>query len=154
MRIQLALYKGPPRNDVGHTLSHYAIRAWTWSRWSHAELVIDGVCWSSSARDGGVRHKAIDLQSGRWDVVDLYLPREREAHALAWFELHQGQGYDYLNIGRYVLPLLGQARNRWVCFEAIGAALQLAGPHKLTANDLAAWAAMYAMPPSAGPDDF
>jgi hypothetical protein len=153
MRLQLALYKGPPRDDWAHTLSHYGIRVWTRSPWSHAELVIDGVCWSSSARDGGVRPKVIDLASGRWDVVELYLPADQAAYALAWFQLHDGDKYDYLNIGRFVLPILGHDRDRWVCFEAIGAALQLAAPHKLTANDLAAWAALFSMPPGAGPED-
>lgn len=140
MRCQIAFYKGPPHDDWAHTLSHYGIRVWTWSRWSHAELVIDGVCHSSSARDGGVRSKVIDLASGRWDVVDIDLPTQVVVAALLWFQVHDGEGYDYLNVGRFVLPLLGQDRNRWVCFESIGAALGLAGAHKLTANDLHTWA--------------
>lgn len=139
MRLQLALYKGPPVDDWAHTLSHYGIRVWTWSRWSHAELVIDGVCWSSSARDGGVRRKKIDLASGRWDVFELHVPEAQAQVALQWFLAHQGQGYDYLNIGRFVLPILGQDRDRWVCFESLGAAFGMAGAHKLTANDLRAW---------------
>jgi len=140
MTIQLALYKGPPRDDWAHTLSHYGIRVWTWSKWSHAELVIDGVCWSSSARDGGVRHKKIDLASGRWDVFELDLSDDEIARALAWFVKNNGKGYDYLNIGRFVLPILGQDRDRYVCFESIGAALCFAGAHRLTANDLYEWA--------------
>lgn len=140
--VSIAFYKGPPRNDLLHTASHYAIRLWTWSKWSHAELVIDGVCWSASARDGGVRHKTIDLDSGRWDLVSLPLTDDDVGRALGWFLLHEGDGYDYLNIGRFVLPLLGHERNKWVCFEAIGSALGLAGTHKLTANDLFHWAVM------------
>lgn len=153
MEVKLALYKGPPRNDLMHTAGHYAIRAWTWSQWSHAELVIDGVCWSSSARDGGVRPKTIDLGSGRWDVIELHLPPERAAAALAWFQTHEGDEYDYWNIGRFILPLIGHERDQWVCFEAIGAALQLAAPHKLTANDLAAWAVLFSAPPGASPEE-
>lgn len=143
MSVTLCLYKGPPkRGDWLHTLSHYGIRLWTWSKWSHAELVIDGMCWSSSSRDGGVRFKHIDLESGRWDLVSLPLSEDEVSRALAWFLKHEGQGYDYLNIGRFVLPLLGQERDKWVCFEAIGAALGLAGTHKLTATDLFHWAVM------------
>lgn len=140
MRVQLAFYKGPPRDDWVHTLSHYGIRVWTWSRWSHAELVLDGVCWSSSGRDHGVRRKEIDLASGRWDVVDINITDDRAIRALAWFVLHEGDGYDYRNIVRFVFAPTGQDRDRWVCFEAIGSALGLAGAHKLTANDLWAWA--------------
>lgn len=140
MKVSLALYKGPPHDDWVHTLSHYGIRVWTWSKWSHGELVIDGVCWSASARDGGVRPKQIDLTSGRWDVFELDLSEDEVTRALAWFLLHEGDGYDYRNIGRFVAPFLGQDEDRWVCFEALGAALGMAGAHKLTANDLHAWA--------------
>lgn len=144
MSITLALYKGPPkRSDWLHTLSHYGIRLWTWSKWSHAELVIDGVCWSASSRDGGVRRKFIDLNSGRWDLVTIPLAEQETGRTLGWFLKHEGQGYDWLNIGRFVLPLLNHERDRWVCFEAIGAALGLAGTHKLTANDLHKWAVQW-----------
>lgn len=135
--VSLAFYKGPPHNDWVHTLGHYAIRLWTWSKWSHAELVINGVCYSSSARDGGVRAKVIDLNSGRWDVVSIQCD---EQAALRWFAEHDAQPYDYWNIGRFILPLIRQERDQWVCFESIGAALGFAGAHKLTANDLWQWA--------------
>lgn len=141
MTATLALYKGPP-SGLLNKIGHYAIRLWTWSKWGHAELVIDGVCWSASARDGGVRQKSINLDSGRWDLVTLPLTDDEVIRALAWFLKRDGDGYDYLNIGRFVLPLLGHDRDRWVCFEAIGAALGLAAPHKLTANDLFHWAVM------------
>lgn len=138
---QIAFYKGPPSSkDVWHVISHYAIRLWTWSRWSHAELVIDGVCYSSSRRDGGVRSKVIDLASGRWDLVDLPIPEEDVSRALAWFLSHEDDKYDDRNILRFVLAPVGHSQNRWVCFESIAAALGLAGAHKLTANDLYLWA--------------
>lgn len=140
MSTQLAFYKGPPRNDLLHTISHYAIRFWTWSKWSHAELVIDGVCYSSSARDGGVRSKVIDLTSGRWDVVDVEIDKD---HALAWFLTNNGDKYDWAGIWRFVIPFLPQGKRRWFCFEAIGSALGFAGAHKLTANDLYNWAIQY-----------
>lgn len=140
MRLQLALYKGPPRKDVGHTLSHYAIRAWTWSRWSHAELVIDDVCWSASARDGGIRDKVIDLNSGRWELVDFpATPAEREA-ARSFFRANRGRKYDWAGILRFVFPFLPHSKSRRFCFEAIGDALGLAATHKLTAKDLYRWA--------------
>lgn len=140
--VAIAFYKGPPRNDWWHTASHYAIRLWTWSRWSHAELVIDGWCYSSSARDSGVRRKQIDLTSGRWDLLSLNLTEQQVSRALAWFLQHEDDMYDYLNIGRFILPIIGHERDRWVCFEAIGESLGLAGTHKLTANDLHRWAVM------------
>jgi hypothetical protein len=138
--MKLAFYKGSPKNDWLHTISHYGIRLWTFSKWSHAELVIDDICWSSSARDGGVRSKQIDLNSGRWDIIDLNVPESLEQQALAWFHKHNGAKYDYRNILRFVFTPTGHDKNKWVCFEAIAEALNLAGSHKLTANDLYEWA--------------
>ena len=140
MKTALAFYKGPPRNDWLHTISHYAIRLWTWSKYSHAELVIDGICYSSSTRDGGVRSKRIDLSSGRWDVVEMPLDRFREDDALSWFLINNGDKYDWAGVWRFVFPFLPQSEKRWFCFEAIGSALGMAGAHKLTANDLHRWA--------------
>jgi hypothetical protein len=70
MTLRLALYKGPAQ-DLAHKIAHWAVCLFTGSPYSHCELVINGVCRSASARDGGVRGKVIDLHSGKWDVVEL-----------------------------------------------------------------------------------
>jgi hypothetical protein len=138
--VQLALYKGPPRYDWRNILFHYAVRLRTLSEWSHAELVINDVCWSSSGRDGGVRSKVINLNSGRWDVLDLNLTDGQAAKALAWFKAHEGEGYDWLGVLCFILPFVKQERKRWTCFEAIGEALEMENSHCLDANDLFDWA--------------
>jgi hypothetical protein len=137
MHAQIAFYKGPPVGDWQHTVSHYSIRVWTLSKYSHAELVIDGWCYSSSARDGGVRRKLIDLTSGRWDVVDIECDTDA---VLAWFLQHDGENYDWAGICRFVVPFLPHRQNQWFCFEALAAALGQAAAHKFTANDLVYWA--------------
>lgn len=86
--MHLALYKGPPTGYLIHTMSHYATRLWTWSKYSHAELVIDGMCYTSSIRDGGVRVKLIDLNSGRWDSVPITSNSKVKSRAVAWFAEH------------------------------------------------------------------
>lgn len=65
MTVQLALRK----NDTRITAK--AIQRWTNSIYSHCELVVGGVCYSSSAMDGGVRGKKINLDPEKWDVIDL-----------------------------------------------------------------------------------
>ena len=75
----------------------------------------------------------------RWGAARAAFDAGQAQAALQWFLAHEGQGYDYLNIGRFVLPFVGQDRDRWVCFESLGAAFGMAGAHKLTANDLRAW---------------
>lgn len=135
MSMQLALYKGPPSSLI-HNISHYITRLWTWSKYSHAELVIDGKCYSSSARDGGVRGKEINLSSGHWDVFDITNNEEIKHKALTWFLDHDGDNYDYRNVIRYVFPFIGHNRNQWVCYEAVGAALGISRPQVLTAEKL------------------
>lgn len=139
MRCAIALYKGPP-GPLLRRIGHYAIRLWTWSRWSHAELVIDGLCYSSSMMDGGVRCKRIDLDSGHWDVVPLGLTDAQITKALLWFAAHEGSGYDLGNIARWVFPFIPQHPAQYVCYEAIGEMLDMAGAYRLDADDLHDWA--------------
>jgi len=139
--MKLALYKGPP-TDWQHKIAHWAVCTATGSIYSHCELVIGGVCWSASARDGapgkrnGVRGKVIDLASGRWDVIELPADLD-EAAALAWFQAHNGSRYDWAGVFRFVLPLLPHRQDQWFCSEACGAALGIANPHELSPATLA-----------------
>lgn len=133
--LRLALYKGHPKGLL-NTIGYWSIRTWTWSKWSHAELVIDGTCWSSSARDSGVRRKTVDLTSGKWDVFELTDNKQVKAKALAWFVEHENDPYDYRNIVRFVLPFIGHNNKHWVCFEAVGEALGIKDSHKLDADKL------------------
>lgn len=142
-QVAIAFYKGPPVNDIVHSISHYTTRFFTWSKWSHAELVIDGICYSSSVRDGGVRSKIIPLNTGRWDIVKFELPEQVIEQAISWFDSNKDAKYDWRNIFRFVFPFIGQDWNRYVCYEAIGEALGFAGAYRLTANDLYKWAKKY-----------
>jgi hypothetical protein len=63
--VQLATYKG--KGLVGNAL----IRWWTGSHYSHCELVVDGMCYSSSVMDKGVRSKEINLKDGNWTLINL-----------------------------------------------------------------------------------
>ena len=89
-RVQLASRKNDTR------LSARAIRWWTNSIYSHDELVVDGVCYSSSAMDGGVRAKVINLNPDKWDVISL--PWADAARVLAHYEKTQDDRYGWLGI--------------------------------------------------------
>jgi hypothetical protein len=92
MKVQLALYKG--KGLIGNAL----IRWWTGSQYSHCELVVDGICYSSSLMDKGVRKKVIDLKPENWDLVDL--PSYLAPGVLEYFELTKGQKYGWLDLIR------------------------------------------------------
>lgn len=62
--MYLAAYKNGTR--IGDKLIH----SWTNSIYSHCELVIDDIFYSSSIMDGGVRSKKINI-SNHWDLIEL-----------------------------------------------------------------------------------
>jgi len=92
-------------------------------RYSHVELVFsDGISFSSSLRDGGVRFAAIDYDNERWDVVDL----PRFYNDIRVEELLRddalsivGLGYDKLGAITSIMPFCFQRRRRLFCSEMI-----------------------------------
>lgn len=111
--MQLAFYKG--RTRIFNRLTAW----WTNGPYSHCELVVDGVCWSSSFMDGGVRRKLIDLNPEHWDIIEV---EGDVGAAVAWFEAHEGQGYDLLGLIGFVWRPWRDDKARWVCSEALAAA--------------------------------
>lgn len=135
--MQLAIYKGPA-NKLSHRLFHKAVCIVTGSIYSHAELIIDGVAYSASHRDKGVRAKTIDFGTGRWDVIDLPQFDELAAQtALAWFVAHDRQPYDIVGLFGFVVPWCAESPRKWFCSEAIAAALALPQPWRYSPKTLA-----------------
>lgn len=124
----LAFYKGPA-NDWVHKTTHHATCLWTRSKYSHVELVIDGVCYSASGRDGGVRKKVIPNlnSSGRWDIYEVKIDK---AFALNLFKYEEGLGYDYLGVAKFVLPFIPESQSRWYCSELIAAMMGTTNDNK------------------------
>jgi hypothetical protein len=130
--MQLAMYKGPA-SDFWHKVGHEGTKAFTGSKYSHCELVINGTCCSASSRDGGVRIKSIDLTSGKWDVFTI---PGNEVAVWDWFCTHSGEGYDWAGIWRFLIPFLPHKSNQWFCSEACAAALGLSDPEDYSPQGL------------------
>lgn len=128
--MQLAMYRGPA-SGLRNTLVHAAVCVLTFSRYSHVELVINGICWSASPRDGGVRGKQIDLSTGRWDLFPVQGNKES---ALSWFMRHRAQGYDWAGQLRCcpLLRWLPKRPHKRFCSEAVAAALGHPQPETLS----------------------
>lgn len=126
--IQLALYKG--QGDWFNAL----IRWWTRSPYSHCELVINGTCYSSSIRDGGVRGKAMALPSDKWDVIEL--PWADDTAVTDWFIAHERDRYGWLDL--LTGQLLGMQRDhRGVfCSEACAKALGMRSATRMSPQGL------------------
>ena len=90
--IALAAYTPYKWHDIGGRL----ICWWTRSPYSHVEIVIDGVCYSSSLRDGGVRRKAIDLSQPHWRVTPITWADE--GAALRVYRGHDGMDYGWTDL--------------------------------------------------------
>lgn len=126
--MHLALYKAPG------TFYDKLVRVATASRYSHCELVIDGICYSSSPRDGGVRSKRIQLGRDAWEMIPVY---GNSCLAMEWFAQHEGAAYDLFGAIRTVVPFSWNSASRWFCSEACAAMLQLENPGTYTPASLA-----------------
>lgn len=107
-----------------------AIRAWTWSKYSHCELVFsDGRAFSSHVRDGGTRFISMSYPSPTvWDFIEIPATSEDEALVRAFCEAELNCKYDWNGIFlSQVLPFRRQHPERWFCSEVCSAALQLLG---------------------------
>lgn len=134
MTIALAFYKGKG------TFVDWCIRTATRSKFSHVELFYgdimarEATCYSSSARDGGVRCKNINISSEHWDI--LYVDFTPKFDPLL-FNRNINAKYDYLGI------LLSQFFNfrthdkdRWFCSEICAAMMGLPAPESYSPGQL------------------
>lgn|SRR5574340_42996 len=129
--MYLALYKGKGKPG------NYLTRWWTGSQYSHCELVIDGMCYSASFMDGGVRCKLIDLAEARWDVVPI-TGGNAEA-AVEFFNQTKGRRYDWLGLfGAQLFNRGIQNPRRYFCSEWCAKALNVPHPERHTPHTLAA----------------
>ena len=107
------------------------------SVFSHVELEINGVCYSSSNRDKGVRSKVIDTSNAqKWLSFDLKKDID-ENICLLYFESVRGQKYDWLNILLTQLIKLDiQSDNKQICSEVVANCLGLENAYKYSPEAL------------------
>lgn len=127
----IALYKAKDH------LFNKATAWWTKGPYSHTELIFgDGMSGSSSFRDGGVRVKKIIYRPEKWDfivVTNTWL----EERAKFWFAIHDGEGYGTMGIVGHVWKPVPDDKNKWVCSEAVLAALGYEESWRFDPNDIA-----------------
>lgn len=124
--MKVALYKGPGN------FYDKLIRIATFSKYSHCELVISNVSYSSSPRDGGVRKKYIDFKPEHWDFVEV---EGNPARALTVFNLYNGAKYDLWGAVKTVIPFFRNSSDKWFCSEIVALALELPNPRKWKPKD-------------------
>jgi len=123
--LKIAFYKGKG------TIFDKLIRLWTFSKYSHVELVNqdspDNWLWyTSSPRDGGVVVRNIEYNADHWDLFDINIPHEQDV--LDFIQTRVNKKYDWLGIIlSQILKLNIHNQNRWFCSEIIHAALIMGG---------------------------
>ena len=117
------------------------ISFWTRGPYSHCELLFsDGVCFSSSPRDGGVRFKTFEILPTHWDTKEVLTDKEEEIKK--WCETQVGKKYDWLGVvGLSLLHMPWvQDKKQWYCSEICIAALDKVGalnlPMEMNPNQL------------------
>lgn len=122
--MQLAFYK-----DKGNFYD-FVVRLFTLSKYSHCELVIDGISYSSSPRDNGVRSKVIDFNPEHWDIIEVNADKQK---ALDFFNKELGKKYDWRGAIKSVVPfLIKNDPNRWFCSEICAEALGIEDSEYIT----------------------
>lgn len=137
----IAFYKG--KGNLVDRLIRFVTR----SEYSHCEFLFDPTatltgkvearpCWSSSARDGGVRLKKMKLDPNRWDIVPIEFEFGSNV-AKVIFEAEEGRSYDYLGIVLSQFFNLGRHdRNRWFCSEICAHAIGFLEPQTFSPGAL------------------
>lgn len=139
----IAYYLGRKEDNPHTRWLDRIICFFTRSKYSHVELVYDyseisqvGLCWSSSPRDGGVRPRRIDFNTGRWELFEV--PTEfTQEQIVSWFnETRKGSEYDWFGaLGAY-LSWIRHNPNKWFCSEIVGECLGVSGASKMTPEEL------------------
>ena len=127
--VTVAFYKGK-----GSWLDKL-IRLWTKSPYSHCEIIIYGVNYTSSFMDGGVVRRIMEVNPDSWDFIELNDVDKQ--FALDFFRKQIGKKYDYLGIFlSQLLPLSRHHKDKWFCSEICAAMLGLENAHEYSPEDL------------------
>lgn len=111
--MKIAFYTGKGK------ISDRLVRSWTKSRFSHVELIINSISYSSSPRDGGVRKKNIKYEAENWRIFDLKNIFDIKV-ALKFLNENLGQKYDHKGIFlSQVINLDKHNKNKYFCSELI-----------------------------------
>lgn len=139
-RMEIAFYQAKYGQKFDKWISWF-----TWGPYSHVELVFsDGVFFSSSPRDDGVRFKKIEPKEDHWRFYPVDVTSQQEQIVRDWCNTKVGLPYDWMGIHAFFIPwVIRQRKEEWFCSEICITALQLVDlfpgvrPHKTTPNRMA-----------------
>lgn len=113
----------------GTGIADRLIQLWTWSKYSHCELVFsDGVTFGSTLKPPMKTSFSQKVYNpALWDLIDINVPPEKEALIRMFCEKQAGKEYDWKAIFlSQILFLRKEDPDKWICSEVCVAAFQKA----------------------------
>ena len=126
--IEVYFYKGKKR------VFNRLVSWWTGGKYSHVEILLDGLSYSSSTMDGGVRAKQIDFNDGNWDK--LIIKGFDPVKAKQWFIEHDSAKYDYAGLFGFIFRVFQGQEGKYFCSEAVGESLGIQDAWRYCPNTL------------------
>lgn len=113
--MKIAFYKGFHSKNI----VDWIICVFTFSKYSHDEIIYGNDSYSASNQDGGVRKKVIDYNKHpeRWDIFDIKFTSNDTMSFLKFFKKTEHYSYDFLGILMFFLfsILNFNRKNRTYC---------------------------------------
>jgi hypothetical protein len=114
----------------GTGILDWAIRLWTFSKYSHCELIFsDGSSFGTSLGypfKTQFSHKM--YPHSYWDVIEVDVPPEKEKLMKDFCWTQTGRSYDWTAIlFSMILPFRQDASDKWICSEICVAAFKQGG---------------------------
>ena len=142
MEIKFAFYKA--YEAPGKTWYDWVIAKWTRGPYSHVELIVDDMMYSSSPRDGHVRSKKHKYDPATWDYIPVTITIKDYKRFIKFWNQTESFKYDWLGILGFVLPLHDDPK-KYFCSEWTSKAgiimgincLYIKEPSRLSPNKLA-----------------
>jgi len=127
MKIKIAFYK------ANGTIVDKLIRFWTRSKYSHCELIINGIWYTSISRKDdiskGITKRKLLPKEGHWDYIEIEgLDYNKVQDSIEFFNSQLNKKYDWLGIFlSQFIPLKIQDKDKWFCSEIDSKMLKISG---------------------------
>jgi len=103
------------------------IQLWSWSRYFHSEIIIDGNWISSGPSHGGVYITKLKPLRSEYDYVNIDIDETLVPEVIEWLGTQVGTAYDWTGV--FLLGLNSNAHNesKWFCSEICAEVLKRLG---------------------------
>jgi hypothetical protein len=126
-KIKIAFYRGRYSKNIVSKL----IAWFTFSMYSHVEIIIDEFSYSSRTSTKGVSKQIVDyaVEPELWDIFTVEVSEETVREIIQFFNSTDRSKYDWIGIFFYhLLPIEIEDPKKWYCSEWVARALKFQYP--------------------------